>query len=247
MYKRQRLWLSEYILFAVAIAYFVATVVLLRRYHALAADTLSNFNPAKFQWLGVLVSFFVVTILTKAVMAFSNFLTMPMLVISDALIVLAMLLIALTQWKIPLFFQVGSQVSDPRENMEDLVPSEKNSGTLDKTTRGLMLEELITYIESGKSYRDSELSLTKLAESTGLSTHHLSEVLNQHAGKNFNQFINEYRINEVCERLRGANTDSILDIAIHAGFASKSTFNTIFKKTVGVTPSQYRMQYGSSE
>jgi AraC-like DNA-binding protein len=73
-----------------------------------------------------------------------------------------------------------------------------------------------------------------------LSPHHLSEVLNQHAGKNFNHFINAYRVKEVCEKLNSSSSLKVLDIAIQSGFSSKSTFNTIFKKFMGVTPTQYR-------
>ena len=41
---------------------------------------------------------------------------------------------------------------------------------------------------------DNQLTLTRLAEAVGVSTHHLSEVLNQQDGKNFYLFVNEYRV-----------------------------------------------------
>ena len=51
----QRLWFSEYLLFGFAIAYLFATAALVRRYHRQANHTLSNFNPAVFKWLNLLV------------------------------------------------------------------------------------------------------------------------------------------------------------------------------------------------
>jgi len=81
-----------------------------------------------------------------------------------------------------------------------------------------------------------------LAETVGISTHHLSEVLNQHEGKNFYQFVNEYRINYVCEQLKMDKNIKILDLAMSAGFSSKSTFNAVFKQFTQHTPSQYRQQ-----
>jgi len=239
----QRLWLSEYILFGVAIGYLMATAFLIKRYHQQASDTLSNFNPTIFLWLGVLVSSFIVIFLTKGIMSFTNFATMTMVVLSDALIVLIILLIALTQWKSPHFFVISRHGNDERALINDLTPQEeKNIGAIDEGTRAAMFDELTKYIEQELSYRNSELSLAKLADSIGVSPHHLSEVLNKHAGQNFNHFINAYRVKEVCEKLNSSSSIKVLDIAMQAGFSSKSTFNTIFKKFMGMTPSQYRLQ-----
>ena len=61
-------------------------------------------------------------------------------------------------------------------------------------------------------------------------------------GKNFYGWINEYRIQEVLDAMNreGTRDHSIIRIAYESGFYSKSTFNTIFKKKLGVTPSEYR-------
>lgn len=237
-----RVWLSEYVLFATAFVYLVATLFLLKRYHRQAANNLSNFNPAVFQWLGLLVSAFIVIWATKAVMAFSNFATLTMLIISDALIVLMIYVIALTQWKAPHFFMLKA------ENNAELmtaghaaIASTARGGVLDQDTRVLMFEKVKHYVERHHAYRNSELSLTMLASAVGLSPHHLSEVLNQHAGQNFNQFVNAYRVQEVCEQLDSNTSVKVLDVALKAGFSSKSTFNTLFKKFTGVTPTQYRL------
>lgn len=240
----QRLWLSEYILFGVAIGYLIATAFLIKRYHQQASDTLSNFNPTIFLWLGVLVSSFIVIFSVKGVMAFTNFATLTMLVLSDALIVLIILLIALTQWKNPQFFVINSDGGDEQALISGTVSQEaENIGAIDAGTRAAMFDELTKYIETEHSYRNSELSLAKLADSIGLSPHHLSEVLNQHAGQNFNHFINAYRVKEVCDKLDSETSFKVLDIAMQAGFSSKSTFNTIFKKFKGVTPTQYRQEH----
>ncbi|GHA20957.1 hypothetical protein GCM10008090_33610 [Arenicella chitinivorans] len=238
----QRLWLSEFILFVVPAAYLLATAVLIVRYFRRAENTLSNFDPAVFKWLGLLIGSFIGIFVLKGVMAFSNIATMTMLVVSDALIVLIILLIALTQWRYPRFFEVA-QTEQTSGNPHSLASNQSSDvGAIDSEVRSIMYETLIDHMQREQSYRDRELSLTKLAQLTGLSPHHLSEVLNQYAGKNFNQFVNEYRVKEVCEQLNASNTTPVLDLALKAGFASKSTFNTIFKKLVGMTPTQYRLQ-----
>jgi AraC-like DNA-binding protein len=91
-----------------------------------------------------------------------------------------------------------------------------------------------------QAYKDSQLNLIRLAELIGVSTHHLLEALNQQEGKNFYQFINDYRVGYVREMLAQQQTAKILDIAMTAGFSSKSTFNAVFKQSTGLSPTQYR-------
>ena len=118
----------------------------------------------------------------------------------------------------------------------------RTGGVLDAQLRASMIDEIKCQVESERLFRDTGLTLTGLAEITGISTHHLSESLNQQEGKNFNQFINDYRLDDVVNRLQSGASGTILELAMDAGFASKSTFNTLFKKRFGVTPSQYKTQ-----
>ena len=61
---------------------------------------------------------------------------------------------------------------------------------------------------------------------------------------NFYDFINSYRVKEVQNRLEGGDSEvySLLAIALESGFNSKSSFNAVFKKHTGMTPSQYKRQ-----
>jgi AraC-like DNA-binding protein len=81
-----------------------------------------------------------------------------------------------------------------------------------------------------------------------MSTHNLSEILNTRLNQNFYDFINRYRVEEVKKRLSENDSGkfSLIAIAFDSGFNSKSSFNTIFKKLTGVTPSQFRNQMASS-
>jgi len=242
----QRVWFSEYILFATSLFYLVASALVIKRYQQQAANTLSNFNPSIFKWLGIIMFAFILIWLTKAVLALTNFASFEMLLISDALIVILIYLIALAQWRNPTLFTIENSADDELAATSD--PRKSNlasAGTIDDKTREMLFDTLKEQFEREALYRDSKLTLAKLAELTGISSHHLSEVLNQYAGRNFNQFVNGYRVDEVCERLQSASTSKVLDIALEAGFSSKSTFNTIFKKFTGVTPTQYRQQLNS--
>lgn len=100
------------------------------------------------------------------------------------------------------------------------------------------LEQLMT---TKKPYLNNELSLPDLATLMDISTHDLSFVLNEGFGLSFFAFINSYRIAEVKQLiLSGQHRQlNMLGIAYSAGFNSKTTFNTAFKKETGLSPTQY--------
>nr|GFB07590.1 hypothetical protein F511_25198 [Tanacetum cinerariifolium] len=95
-----------------------------------------------------------------------------------------------------------------------------------------------------KVYLEADLNLPGLAQKAGLTTHELSFVLNEGFGVNFFQFINGYRVEEAKRLLTSAQHQhlSMVGIAFEAGFSSKTTFNTTFKKVTGLTPSQFLQQ-----
>jgi AraC-like DNA-binding protein len=102
-------------------------------------------------------------------------------------------------------------------------------------------KDLLELMNHSKPYLDPKLKLSDLAEKLELSVNHLSQVINQHEEKNFFDFVNSYRIEEFKKRAADpafANY-SILAIALDAGFNSKSSFNQVFKKNTGQTPSEY--------
>ena len=105
-----------------------------------------------------------------------------------------------------------------------------------KKLEGLMVQQ--------KIFKDQNLSLEKLAESMDLNPRYLSSFLNQIIGKNFYEFINFYRIAEVKQLLQDSQNShlTIEAIAQKAGFKSKSTFNTAFKKSTSMTPRQFLKQ-----
>ncbi|MFL5582063.1 MAG: helix-turn-helix domain-containing protein [Gemmatimonadaceae bacterium] len=101
---------------------------------------------------------------------------------------------------------------------------------------------LLTLMAKEHAYRDPELTLPALAERLKSTPHKLSEVLNRELSQTFYDFVNGYRVEEVRGRLADPKTKhlNILALGLDAGFASKSTFNQVFKKLTGQTPSSYR-------
>ena len=122
----------------------------------------------------------------------------------------------------------------------------KSSGEYQRS--GLRTEEAVIYhqnllqlMDTSKPYLEPKLSLSNLADDLNISVNHLSQVINQYEEKNFFDFVNSYRVKEFKERVHDpANKNySILAVALDSGFNSKSSFNQVFKKITGKTPSQY--------
>ena len=98
---------------------------------------------------------------------------------------------------------------------------------------------LKTFIE--KLYLDPGLNLMVLARHSGIPSKTISAVLNQHLHKSFNEFINEYRIEAVKERLSASSDQNltIAGLAFECGFNSQPTFQRAFKSIQGESPSEY--------
>jgi AraC-like DNA-binding protein len=104
------------------------------------------------------------------------------------------------------------------------------------------LDELVRLMQDERPYTDNELTLSRLAGMLSITPHNLSEVINTRLQKTFYDFINQYRIEQAKADLADPEKQhfKILSIAFDAGFNSKATFNTIFKKQTNLTPQEYR-------
>jgi len=129
----------------------------------------------------------------------------------------------------------------PRAATEPVV--EQSSETPQEVTRETSAEaglfrEFCQAMDNG-AFRDASLTLGKLADSCGTSTHQASAAINLCSGTNFYEWVNRYRVQAACQAL--VSTDlSVTQICYESGFNSKSTFNTAFRKINGCTPTEYR-------
>jgi len=97
-------------------------------------------------------------------------------------------------------------------------------------------------VKENRYYQDPELSLASLAEKLDLTTHELSRIINTALRKSFNDFINEYRVQDAARKMQDPAFDhlTLLGIAFESGFNSQSSFNRIFKQATGKSPVQYK-------
>lgn len=150
---------------------------------------------------------------------------------------------ALKQREIYPFTKVALQELDIIISADTNAKTEKRQRLTDSQT-AFLKEKLENLMQSEKAYLDNELSLPALARRVGVSIHELSYLINDAFGENFYSFVNRYRIEEAKRLLLSDKyeTLNILGIAHEAGFNSKTTFNTAFKKSSGLSPSEFALR-----
>ncbi|TBW26561.1 AraC family transcriptional regulator [Gramella sp. KN1008] len=120
---------------------------------------------------------------------------------------------------------------------------ENKSSYEDKAIDEEQLEQItkkLKVVEEKKLYQNSDLKLADLAQEINISTHILSQYLNDNLGKSFSLYINEFRIEEAKRLLHSKHNYTIEAIGYESGFNTKSTFFSAFKKITGLTPSGYK-------
>jgi AraC-like DNA-binding protein len=125
----------------------------------------------------------------------------------------------------------------------NLVEQQKyKSSSLSQDDQSFILEKLKSLMQSEKPFLRTNFSLPDLASQLNVSTHQLSQVINDGLGKSFFEMTAEYRVEETKRLLREKINIKVEEIAEEVGYNSKSSFNTAFKKITGKTPSEWRAQ-----
>jgi len=112
---------------------------------------------------------------------------------------------------------------------------------LEESIAETIRKELLIKMETDKPFLNPKLNISDLAKKISFPSYQISQVLNDKMGMTFFDFVNNYRIQEIKNRMREENFEqlTLLGNALECGFNSKASFNRIFKKTVGMTPSEY--------
>ncbi len=105
----------------------------------------------------------------------------------------------------------------------------------------ILHQNLLQLMDTKKPYLEPRLTLNALSNELGVSVNYLSQVINRYEQKNFYDFVNQYRVDEFKKLVRKPQYKNlnILAVAYDSGFNSKSSFNMVFKKHTGFTPSQF--------
>ncbi|MCP4415623.1 MAG: AraC family transcriptional regulator [Chloroflexi bacterium] len=121
-------------------------------------------------------------------------------------------------------------------------PSKYLSSSLSAGQSKYLLQQLLDLMESAKPYREGKLTLLQLAALLDISPNHLSQVINEQLARSFHNFVNAYRVKEAQQLLLDEPDRTVLDIALDAGFNSKSAFYKVFKQQCNMTPLQFQRE-----
>ncbi|MCV9387635.1 helix-turn-helix domain-containing protein [Reichenbachiella ulvae] len=128
-----------------------------------------------------------------------------------------------------------------------IINKKANSSALDEATSKAVMQVLEAFVSQDCPYLNPSLSLRSLAEQIEIHPNQLSWLLNEKLNKNFNEYINERRI-EHFKKLVVDPTNShisLIGLAYESGFSSKTVFNTAFKRFTGMTPKAYQKSHQS--
>lgn len=238
--------------------YFVLTYRKINAYEQVISDNFGYNEGISLQWLRLLlIGFGVIFGVMMGVYAVQYLLEIEIgfniEILFFALFILLIFLIGF--WGIRYQGIFSASGAGRVTNLSDKVDGADNFNTFEEETKapeyrksGLKAEEapelhqqLLRLMQTEKPYLEPKLSLAQLAERLGVLPNHLSQIINQYEEKNFYDFVNSYRVEEFID-LAKKDTDksfNLLGLAFEAGFNSKSSFNQVFKKFKGQTPSEF--------
>jgi AraC-like DNA-binding protein len=139
----------------------------------------------------------------------------------------------------PMRYLPALSETEAPENQQTEAKSEK----YEEAELEIWKQRIGTLMDEEKLWLHPELTITDLAKRLQTNASILSGVINTAFGKNFNDYVNTFRVGAVQDMIREGKSDqlSLLGIAMECGFNSKSTFNRAFKKVTGSAPSQWEV------
>lgn len=228
------------------LVYMYSTLAILFKYSKQIREVFSSVETIKLTWFrnvtvmttGLLIIFFAGQSLSTVGFDPSGFFDLTSVLF--AVLVYAIGYIGLVKSEIFMEPEVGRSLDTIFDRKDQGKKYQKSGLSADKAKR--IVDSLIQLMNKEKPYTDSNLTLTRLAESIGISPHNLSEAINTQLQQTFFDFVNQYRVEQVKKDLSDPRKQhfTFLALALEAGFNSKSSFNAIFKKHSGMTPSEYR-------
>lgn len=238
------------------IIYTVVTLLFLRQHRARIKDNYSSLERVDLLWLVRLAIASAAVWTLAVVINVTQLLEGPasqrgedILTLSIALLVYGIGYMALRQPEIFRFATGEHAVAATAPGTASTTGAEadqnaaryERSGLSDREATALK-SALLHAMDQTRPWRNRDLTLADLAQLLSTTPHKLSEVLNSQLEQSFYDFVNSYRVRYVQRRIEDedARNLKILALALDAGFASKSTFNDVFKKHTGRTPSDYR-------
>lgn len=208
-----------------------------QKYRAWLDENFSDTEKIKFDWLrNFLYTFTAILILG----AFFDFTNSFLFKLSYIQFFYFEIVLALTTYYLAIAGYLRSKTIELNFTEKEAEEIEERKTLVSEKELEKLKEKLQSLIQNDKIYLEPNLTLTDLSKHLGVNSSVLSFVINNGFGKNFNDFVNEFRIAEVKEKLKNSNDSTLLGVAFDCGFNSKATFNRAFKKFTGVSPKEFQ-------
>ncbi|MEL6671979.1 MAG: helix-turn-helix domain-containing protein [Bacteroidota bacterium] len=234
------------LIFLSVLVYLVLCIRLLRNFRRHLRRTASYQDTSRYRWLLLLFTIFFLPIIAAI---FGNLmfreLNMGLAPAYGAgLMLLGMLLIYILAPHILAGFPEPLKLEP---SLDEHTRKRYQKSPLDDAQKEKYLGLLLSFMEKQQAYLRPELTLAEVAQELNMNTRYLSQVINEKQGKNFMDFINQYRIEHAKILLTSPAYQQYTIVAItqEAGFKSRSAFYEAFRKFTGVTPSEYRKRPAS--
>ncbi len=225
------------LLFAHSYAYLFLAVLKIRNFHKQLADSSSNYSAYNLKWLNyevIALSFYFIALGAESLSQQLEGTGIYELVVFGTFLSLLVFVNILTY---------KSLASPHKFVPQGLHTNESKYGStgVSVTESKNYYDQLLTLIANEKPFKDSDLHLKDLAQMMSISPSILSQVVNQNANMNFNDFINQFRVEEA--KLLLSNKELLVkEVMYECGFNSTSTFNEVFKRHTKMSPSKYRSE-----
>ncbi|MFK7813707.1 MAG: helix-turn-helix domain-containing protein [Maribacter sp.] len=237
--------IPEIILMSFLIAYVIASLQLFNRYSHAMESNFSTIDENNFKWVKkMLIGALSVSVISLSITLYDTFISeidwdidyITMISLCIWIGYLGYYGVNQTKILLPDFLierQAAAKTNNSRSNpLANTSEAELNS----------LKTSLISFLENDKPYLEEELNLSALANQLDTTDKKLSTLLNQYMNTTFYDLINSYRVASVKEKMASDKYDglTLLGIAYESGFKSKTSFNRIFKKETGKSPSEYK-------
>lgn len=218
--------------------YLFLSYMLYKQYGSRLRDQFSRLEDKRFGWVQHVLFGFIALVLISIVLQVINSLFdssdlfRPMAIVSLCFMLVFIMTSIYRGLKYDVSFEgISAQVAQSLENKPKMELTQKERE---------LLTQLKSVMEGEQLFLEPDVNLHTLANKMDLPDRQVSKLLNSGLNQSFFDFINAYRIKHVQSLLKEQPEMTIMEIMYRAGFNSKSSFNTAFKKHTGLTPSKYR-------
>lgn len=226
--------------------YLLVSLQAVKRYGVAALNQYADAKKVTLNWLKTVIIFFLLLMVVTLINSYLSYQSLTRayffgLSLTVFLLLAFIVFVLFRALRHPGMFAVWEE-----KEIEEAAQNVKYASSgLAEAEKDRVVAALQQYMQNEKPYLEPELTLDKLAAQLAVKPKVLSQVINERLQQNFFEFVNFYRVEEAKKLLTNPKDKKItvLEVMYEVGFNSKSSFNTLFKKSTGLTPSDFKKKH----